>query len=103
GARSEPREHGSRAMRRALREHRRDFVAIVGLIVLAGAIAAYILLHQPAFNFNQSYYTVRAPFSNASAVTPGQGQAVTIAGVQIGEVGGVRLVNGQAVVTMNIF
>ena len=90
-------------MRRALREHRRDFVAIVGLVVLAGAIAAYILLHQPAFSFNQNYYTVQAPFSNASAVTPGQGQAVTIAGVQVGQVGGVKLVDGQAVVTMNIF
>jgi phospholipid/cholesterol/gamma-HCH transport system substrate-binding protein len=71
--------------------------------VLAGAIAAYILLHQPAFSFNQSYYTIRAPFSNASAVTEGQGQAVTIAGVQVGQVGAVKLENGQAVVTMNIF
>jgi phospholipid/cholesterol/gamma-HCH transport system substrate-binding protein len=90
-------------MRRALVAHRRDFVAIVGLVVLAGAIAAYILLHQPAFSFDQSYYSVQAPFSNASAVTPGQGQAVTIAGVEVGQVGGVKLVNGQAVVTMNIF
>ena len=73
------------------------------LVVLAGAIAAYILLHQPAFTFGQSYYSVQAPFSNAAAVTPGQGQAVTIAGVQVGQVGGVKLVNGRAVVTMNIF
>jgi phospholipid/cholesterol/gamma-HCH transport system substrate-binding protein len=78
-------------------------VAIVGLVVVAGAIAAYILVHQPAFNFDQSYYSVQAPFSNASAVTEGQGQAVTIAGVQVGQVGGVKLVNGQAVVTMNIY
>ena len=39
----------------------------------------------------------------AAAVTPGQGQAVTIAGVQVGLVGGVQLENGRAVVTMNIF
>ena len=90
-------------MRRALGAHRRDFVAIVGLVVLACAIAAYILLHQPAFSFNQSYYTIQAPFSNAAAVTPGQGQAVTIAGVQVGQVGRVRLAGGQAMVTMNIF
>jgi phospholipid/cholesterol/gamma-HCH transport system substrate-binding protein len=83
--------------------HRRDFLAIVGLVVLAGAIAAYILLRQPAFTFGQSYYSVRAEFANSAAVTPGQGQAVTIAGVQIGQVGGVQLVNGRAVVTMNIF
>ena len=36
-------------------------------------------------------------------MTPGQGQAVTIAGVQVGQVGGVRLENGRAVVTMNIY
>jgi phospholipid/cholesterol/gamma-HCH transport system substrate-binding protein len=90
-------------MRRALGAHRRDFIAIVTLFVLAAAIAAYILLHQPAFSFGQNYYTVQAPFANAAAVTPGQGQAVTIAGVQVGQVGGVRLVNGRAVVTMNIF
>ncbi len=90
-------------MRRALGAHRRDFLAIVCLVALAGAIVAYILLHQPAFTFGQSYYSVQAPFSNASAVTPGQGQAVTIAGVQVGQVGGVKLVNGRAVVTMNIY
>jgi phospholipid/cholesterol/gamma-HCH transport system substrate-binding protein len=90
-------------VRRALGAHRRDFLAIVCLIALAGAIAAYILLHQPAFTFGQSYYSVQAPFSNASAVTPGQGQAVTIAGVQVGQVGAVKLVNGRAVVSMNIY
>jgi phospholipid/cholesterol/gamma-HCH transport system substrate-binding protein len=78
-------------------------VAIVGLVVLALAIAGFILFHQPAFSFNQSYYSVRAPFSNAAAVTPGQGQAVTIAGVQVGQVGAVNLENGRAVVTLNIF
>ena len=90
-------------MKRALREHRRDFVAIVGLVVLALAIVGYILFHQPAFSFNQTYYTVEAQFANAAAVTPGQGQAVTIAGVQVGQVGAVRLQNGRAVVTMNIY
>jgi phospholipid/cholesterol/gamma-HCH transport system substrate-binding protein len=90
-------------VRRALAAHRRDFVAILGLVVLSLAIAGYILLHQPAFTFGQSYYTVRAEFANSAAVAPGQGQAVTIAGVQVGQVGGVELVDGRAVVTMDIF
>jgi phospholipid/cholesterol/gamma-HCH transport system substrate-binding protein len=90
-------------VRRALQAHRRDFVAIVGLVVLALAIAGYILYHQPAFTFGQSYYSVRAEFASSAAVTPGQGQAVTIAGVQVGQVGGVELQNGRAVVTMNIY
>ncbi|MEO8968818.1 MAG: MlaD family protein, partial [Solirubrobacteraceae bacterium] len=38
----------------------------------------------------------------AAAVIEGQGQAVAIAGVQVGQVGGVHLQDGRAVVTMNI-
>jgi phospholipid/cholesterol/gamma-HCH transport system substrate-binding protein len=90
-------------MRRALKAHRRDFIAILVLVAGALAVAGYILYHQPSFTFGQSYYTVRAEFSSSAAVTPGQGQAVTIAGVQVGLVGGVQLENGRAVVTMNIF
>ena len=73
------------------------------LVAGALAVAAYVLYHQPSFTFGQSYYTVRAEFATSAAVTPGQGQAVTIAGVQVGLVGGVQLENGRAVVTMNIF
>ena len=90
-------------MRRALKAHRKDFVAILVLVAGALAVAAYVLYHQPSFTFGQSYYTVRAEFASSAAVTPGQGQAVTIAGVQVGLVGGVQLEDGRAVVTMNIF
>jgi phospholipid/cholesterol/gamma-HCH transport system substrate-binding protein len=90
-------------VKRAIREHRLDFAAIAILILGAIAVSAYILGHQPSFVFGQTYYTVSAPFSTAAAVTSGQGQAVTIAGVQVGQVGGVSLRNGQAVVTMNIY
>ncbi len=92
------RDRGGPAVKRAITAHRRDFVAIVALVAIALAVAAYILFHQPAFTFGQSYYSVRAEFANSAAVTPGQGQAVTIAGVQVGQVGGVSLDNGQAVV-----
>jgi phospholipid/cholesterol/gamma-HCH transport system substrate-binding protein len=90
-------------VRRAIRTHRFDFVAIFALIVAAVAVTLYILEHQPSFVFGQSYYTVRAPFATAAAVTPGQGQAVTIAGVQVGQIGGVTLQDGRAVLTMNIY
>jgi len=90
-------------VKRAILVHRRDFAAIAGLAVIAVAVAAYILGHQPAFTFGQSYYTVNAPFSSAAAVTSGQGQAVTIAGVRVGQIGGVSLDHGQAIVKMNIF
>ncbi len=90
-------------MRRAIITHRVDFAAIAALIVAAIAVTVYILEHQPAFVFGQSYYTVRADFATAAAVTSGQGQAVTIAGVQVGQIGGVSLQDGHAVVTMNIY
>ncbi|MGH2895230.1 MAG: MlaD family protein [Solirubrobacteraceae bacterium] len=90
-------------MERAIAAHQVDFAAIAVLIVAAIGVSAYILGHQPSFVFGQTYYTVRAPFATAAAVTSGQGQAVTIAGVQVGQVGGVSLHNGRAVVTMNIY
>jgi phospholipid/cholesterol/gamma-HCH transport system substrate-binding protein len=90
-------------MRRAIRVHRQDVAATLALVVLAAATVLYILEHQPAFTFGRSFYTVKAPFVTAAAVTPGQGQSVTIAGVQVGLVGGVQLENGQAVVTLNLY
>jgi phospholipid/cholesterol/gamma-HCH transport system substrate-binding protein len=90
-------------VKRAIATHRVDFVAIAVLIVAAFGVTTYILKHQPSFVFGKSYYTVHAQFANAAAVTSGQGQAVTIAGVQVGQVGGITLQNGRAVVTMNIY
>ena len=47
-------------------------------------------------------YTLKAEFQTAQAVTPGQGQAVTIAGAKIGEIASVDLHNGVAIVTMKV-
>jgi phospholipid/cholesterol/gamma-HCH transport system substrate-binding protein len=90
-------------MRRAILAHRVDFVAIAALIVAAIATVVYVLEHQPAFTFGRSYYVVKVPFANAAAVTAGQGQSVTIAGVEVGLVGGVALHDGHAVVTIDLF
>ena len=90
-------------MKRAIMIHRIDFAAIVALVIGAIFVSGYILEHQPSFVFGQSYYTVKAPFATGAAVTAGQGQAITIAGVQVGQVGGVSLQDGQAVVTMHIY
>jgi phospholipid/cholesterol/gamma-HCH transport system substrate-binding protein len=90
-------------VKRAISIHRQDFAAILGLVVLAIAVIAYILGHQPAFTLGKSYYTVKAEFATGAAVTAGQGQSVDIAGVEVGQVGAVRLQGGRAIVTMNIF
>jgi phospholipid/cholesterol/gamma-HCH transport system substrate-binding protein len=90
-------------VKRAIVIHRTDFIAIVSLVVIALAVVIYILEHQPSFTLDKSYYTVYAQFQTGAAVTAGQGQTVDIAGVEVGQVGGVKLENGRAVVTMNIF
>src|SRR5205085_7671462 len=51
----------------------------------------------------KSYYAVNAEFAQASAVTSGQGQTIDIAGVTVGQVGGVTVQDGRAVVKMNIY
>jgi phospholipid/cholesterol/gamma-HCH transport system substrate-binding protein len=86
----------------AIRKHLWDFLAIIGLILVALLVASVILnkqrLHMPWSNF----YDVEAEMSTAQAVTPGQGQTVDIAGVEVGEISSVNLENGRAVVGMRI-
>ena len=45
---------------------------------------------------------LKAAFSTAQAVTPGQGQTVRVSGVRIGDIAKVDLKDGVAVVTMDI-
>ncbi len=91
-------------MRLAIQKHKGDFVAIVALLVLSIGVAGYILGHERLrFPFiSPARFTLNAEFSTAQAVTPGQGQSVRVSGVQIGEIGGVKLENGLAVVSMDI-
>jgi phospholipid/cholesterol/gamma-HCH transport system substrate-binding protein len=90
-------------MKRAIREHWKDFAAIVGLLVITVVIAGYILSNERLrFPWESSPFTINAAFATAQAVTPGQGQSVRISGVQIGLVGQVTLKNGEGVVQMDI-
>jgi phospholipid/cholesterol/gamma-HCH transport system substrate-binding protein len=91
-------------MKRAIREHLADFVAILVLLVLAIAVTGYIL-HNEGFRFpllQSSPVTYNAEFQTAQAVTPGQGQTVRVSGVQVGVISGVTLKNGFAIVKMGI-
>jgi phospholipid/cholesterol/gamma-HCH transport system substrate-binding protein len=95
-------------VKRAIREHLRDFVAIGVLILLAIVTTGAILARQQA-NFpswlpilGQEHFELKAEFSSAQAVTPGQGQTVNVAGIKVGGVEGVDLESGVAVVTMDI-
>ncbi len=91
-----------------IERYRTPFIAVITMIVIAAAVGGYILSHEnfklPGWVpvFGRSYYTLKADIQTAQAITPGQGQAVTIAGAKIGEVEAVDLHQGVAVVTMKI-
>jgi phospholipid/cholesterol/gamma-HCH transport system substrate-binding protein len=92
-------------MRRFLFEARKNrewLVAIAGMVVLAAAIGAYILRNEGLSLPWDSNYAIQADFANAQALTPGQGEDVTVAGVKVGLITNVQLVNGVARVTMTI-
>jgi phospholipid/cholesterol/gamma-HCH transport system substrate-binding protein len=95
-------------MRRALREHARDVLAVVGLVLAALFATTVILINQrttlPSWVplIGTDRFALEADFSTAQAVTPGQGQSVDISGIRVGEVSGVKLENGHAVVSMEV-
>ena len=82
----------------------RDFVAIIVLLVIALIVGGVILANQrfslPAGVpvLGKDFVEVEAELSTAQAVTPGQGQTVNIAGVEVGEISSVELEDGRAVV-----
>jgi phospholipid/cholesterol/gamma-HCH transport system substrate-binding protein len=95
-------------VRRAIREHLRDFVAIGVLLVLALVTTGIILASQTTLLpswvplIGDDKFELKAEFSSAQAVTPGQGQTVTIAGINVGQVSGSELDSGRAIVTMQV-
>src|SRR5260370_25064983 len=91
-------------MKRAIRPHLVDFIAILALVAAAIGVSVYVLSHERLhFPFIQSGpYKIYAEFSSAKAVTPGQGQTVRASGVQIGDIGQVNLRNGVADVELDI-
>lgn len=91
-------------MKLAIKKHWRDVAAILGLVVLGVVVAGYIL-GKERFRFpliQSTPFEINAEFSTAQAVMPGQGQSVRVSGVQIGEIGGVTLKNGRAIVQLQI-
>jgi phospholipid/cholesterol/gamma-HCH transport system substrate-binding protein len=93
---------------KAIRTYFRDFVAIIVLSLIGLATLLYILSNQKAAlpswvpGLGQEFYELNAEFTSSQAVTPGQGQAINIAGIQVGKVGAVKLENGRAIVRMDI-
>jgi phospholipid/cholesterol/gamma-HCH transport system substrate-binding protein len=93
---------------KAIRTYFTDFVAIIVVAALALATLLYILSNQKAAlpswipGLGQEFYELNAEFSTSQSVTAGQGQGIMISGIQVGKVGEVNLINGRAVVRMDI-
>lgn len=97
-----------RGIRDQISRYSGAFVAVVTMIVLAALIGGYILsqerLSLPGWFpvLGHGNFVLKAEFSSGQALTPGQGQAVTIAGAKVGEIGSVELHGGVALVSMEI-
>lgn len=91
-----------KTIRMALRQYWWAVGVIIGAMILSLFVAGYILKQQRLATPFDDVYEVRASFSSAQAVTPGQGQAVAVAGVTVGEISKADLVDGVAQVTMRI-
>ena len=93
-------------MTRAIRKHLGDFIALAALFIIGIAVVTYIISQQesrPYFPLIESKpYKLKAEFSDAQAVVPGQGQTVRVAGVEVGKISAVEPKNGVAIVTMDI-
>ena len=91
-------------MMTAIRKNLRNFIAVVALVILAGGISYYILQEQrlriPVLE--EKPFQFQAEFDNAQGVVAGQGQTLRVAGVRIGDVSDVELVDGRAVVTFDV-
>jgi phospholipid/cholesterol/gamma-HCH transport system substrate-binding protein len=91
-------------MRTAIRKHARDFIAVAVLLVVALFVTGYIFEKQrlriPILE--EKPFELKAEFTTAQAVVPGQGQSIRVAGVKIGDVTDVDVEDGKGVVTFDI-
>jgi phospholipid/cholesterol/gamma-HCH transport system substrate-binding protein len=95
-------------MKTAIRKHLGDFAAIIGLILVAVLVSSVILSNQrlslPGWVpvIGSDFFEIEAEMQTAQSVTPGQGQTVNVAGVEVGEIKSVKLEDGRAIIGMKI-
>jgi phospholipid/cholesterol/gamma-HCH transport system substrate-binding protein len=94
--------------RKALRENAVAAVALVGIVLMASVIGGYILSNQrlnpPAWVpvIGEDPFEIKAELRSAQGILPGQGQAVNVSGVKVGDIASVDLEDGVAVATLRI-
>ena len=89
-------------LRKIAKQYLQHLLALAGLVGLASSVAFYVSVHERLRFPWQDQTRIFAEFQNAQSVTPGQGQTVNVAGVKVGEIGGVTLKDGRAVVELDI-
>jgi len=95
-------------VRHAISKNLREFIAVIVMVLIALVVGGYILSNQrfylPAWVpvLGTDFFELKGEFSTAQSVTPGQGQTIQIAGVSVGEIDKVELVDGRAIVTMSV-
>jgi phospholipid/cholesterol/gamma-HCH transport system substrate-binding protein len=100
--------HFRASLSRQARGRSKDTIAIVGLALIAIVMTLFIFIQQkaslPSWTpfVGEEFVHVTGEFETAQAVAPGQGQAVVIAGIQVGKITSVALEDGHAVVGMDI-
>jgi phospholipid/cholesterol/gamma-HCH transport system substrate-binding protein len=91
-------------VRHALKVHATELAAVVGLIAIAVAVSYFIVQNQrlriPLLE--PKPYVLQAEFSTGQAVVAGQGQTVRVSGVRVGDIGGVELEDGRAIIKMDL-
>lgn len=101
-------QHFRATLGRQARGRGTDTIAIAVLTLVAIAMTLWIFTQQKASLpswaplVGEDFEHVTADFATAQAVTPGQGQAVVIAGITVGKITSVDLEEGHAVVGMDI-
>jgi phospholipid/cholesterol/gamma-HCH transport system substrate-binding protein len=84
------------------RRHGRSLALLLGLAVIGTAAGFYVLLQQRLPNPFENFYAVNAAFPTAAGVVPGLGEPVNVVGVHVGAINGVSLMDGIAILHMDI-
>src|SRR5438128_2209025 len=95
-------------MRRAIRTNLKAVIALAAIwtvsLLVGGYIVAHQRIHPPAWVplVGQDDFVLNARLTSVAGILPGQGQAVTVSGVRVGDIASVSLKDGLAVAKLRI-